>query len=328
MALFNFSYSPERIRQREQMKRLADEIYRTEDVTQPQAGPPMPGQAMPNITAPQAMGLLANNPQLGKLYRAGIQSPYGNQFVQGLLSRMGGNSGDMYANVTQDDLGNWYGLNKQSMRVEPIPQAGQFTKYKTVQSTDERGMPITELVAPSLLGGQTLQPRITVGSKTTLPTESESKSIAQSESALRDLQRLQALTQQPGGPEIGPSAELMRDIKTFPVIGDLAERMGYGLSTNDAQVVSLTTALSNQLLAAMRGAQVGPEEQKKFEKQLPMPGQPRKLFEANLLATKRNLIEVNERKKQLRGINAPQGIQNKSVTEMTDEELQAIINGD
>jgi len=210
----------------------------------------------------------------------------------------------LYDNVTQDDNGQWWGLNKNSQQVEQIPMGSDsFTKYKTVQSTNSKGMPITELVSPALLNSQSNNARITVGQKNTLPTEGEAKSISQAELGVNIISRLKTQRSKKNSPTIGPTADLYRDAKTLPIIGSGLHMIGQGLSKDEASLMTDTTALSNILLAAMRGAQVGPEEQAKFEKQLPMPGQPDALFDSNLKATEQNLMFINQRKKELRGIS-------------------------
>jgi hypothetical protein len=72
------------------------------------------------------------------------------------------------------------------------------------------------------------------------------------------------------------------------------------LTPEQAEALSLQEQLGNQLLAAMRGASVGPEEQKKFEQQMPRLSQPRALFEANLRNTRRNLELLAARQEELR----------------------------
>jgi uncharacterized protein YxeA len=59
-----------------------------------------------------------------------------------------------YENVTQDDYGNWWGLNKSTMKVEQIPQGGDFTKFKTVEGTGATGFPEKQLVNPAAYKGQ------------------------------------------------------------------------------------------------------------------------------------------------------------------------------
>ena len=67
------------------------------------------------------------------------------------------------------------------------------------------------------------------------------------------------------------------------------------VSDNEAEMYSLVENYSNLLLAAMRGAQVGPMEQAKFEKSLPRLGQSEKLFLANLKTTRDNINMLRKR---------------------------------
>ncbi len=68
---------------------------------------------------------------------------------------------------------------------------------------------------------------------------------------------------------------------------------GVKLSNEEAQALSLEQGLGNDLLQAMRGAQVGPKEQEMFEKQLPRVTQPEPLFRANLERTRETLKKLN-----------------------------------
>ena len=80
-------------------------------------------------------------------------------------------------------------------------------------------------------------------------------------------------------------------------------KAGIPLSEKQARSTSLAKSISNQLIQAMRGAAVGPEEQKAFEKQLPVSGQPDKLFMSNLNLTRKNLLAITKKKKDLeRGV--------------------------
>lgn len=91
----------------------------------------------------------------------------------GAKGLMGGDAESPWKNVKQDDLGNWYGINKNTKQVEQIPMGDQgYTKYKTVQGTGPGGNPIMELVNPGALSGQ--GGRITVGQKA-LPAETAAK---------------------------------------------------------------------------------------------------------------------------------------------------------
>jgi hypothetical protein len=268
-----------------------------------QAGPMQPGVERQQLQG-QGTGLIGGQIAPSEFYARAMAIPGYEQIgatgLQTTLKDSGAGIADKYSNVTQDDLGNWWGLNKASGQAVQIPMASQdFTRLKTVQGATPQGLPLTQLYNPRT------QQAIDVAQRTPLPSEPEAKGIAGAEYADVQLQTLQNLATGPDAPSIGPMPEVMRDIKQTPIIGDILQSIGMGMSTGDARLTSLTSSLSNQVLAAMRGAQVGPAEQEKFEKQLPMPGQPRSLFLENLKATRENLAYMNKRKSELRGINQP-----------------------
>jgi len=77
-------------------------------------------------------------------------------------------------------------------------------------------------------------------------------------------------------------------------------KTGIGLNEDEAKLISLTENYSNQMLHALRGAQVGPKEQEMFNKSLPRIGQPKKLFLENIRITKENLQKLNQRMAKMR----------------------------
>lgn len=89
----------------------------------------------------------------------------------------------------------------------------------------------------------------------------------------------------------------------------------FGNSVKPETVEALSKAMiaNNAILAAVRGAAVGPEEQLMFERQLPVPGQPRDMYTHNLRATIENLEIVEAVKKRaktgasLKSYNIPVG---------------------
>jgi hypothetical protein len=68
----------------------------------------------------------------------------------------------------------------------------------------------------------------------------------------------------------------------------------------EADALSIEQNLSNQLLNALRGAQVGPKEQELFNKSLPQIDQPKPLFRANVDTTMRNLATLQRKAAQQR----------------------------
>ncbi len=69
-----------------------------------------------------------------------------------------------YSDLKIDDNGNVYGMDKRTGQYGPIPSHGMkgYTKFKTVQGTDNNGRPVMQLVDPS-----DPENRITVSEKVT-----------------------------------------------------------------------------------------------------------------------------------------------------------------
>jgi hypothetical protein len=187
--------------------------------------------------------------------------------------------------------------------------------------TGDKPIPVGDLNKLTIPGvgqvpyGTTPEQAVAMGAQTSQqPTESEAKGMAQTDIAMDDLNTLEALMtgklpKEDGSglydiPEIGPTEAGMFKLANKPFIGSAVQKYGPEMSQGEAKLISVTTSLSNQLLAAMRGAQVGPAEQERFELQLPVPGQPNELFMENLRNTKRNLAELDKRKRQYRNINS------------------------
>lgn len=83
-----------------------------------------------------------------------------------------------------------------------------------------------------------------------------------------------------------------------------------GLSPEQASALSLQEQLSNQLIAAVRGASVGPREQELFQRQLPRLTQDPEVFKANARHTRRNLelLAKLRRKQQVGEMLTPESI--------------------
>lgn len=128
-----------------------------------------------------------------------------------------------------------------------------------------------------------------------VPTAAERKQVGQQAVATANLDRLDELYTKKGF-EVGPVQGRKLAAKVATGIG--------GLTEGEAEAYSLTENLSVSLLAAIRGAQVGPKEQAIFERQLPRLDQPDAVFKKNLDLTKRNLGMLTKAQEMLMR-NAP-----------------------
>lgn len=79
------------------------------------------------------------------------------------------------------------------------------------------------------------------------------------------------------------------------LFGQGAQAVGRSLTEKEAQMVSALELLAKNMIALMRGAQVGPREEETFSNALPKLGQDPALFNANLEATERNMRILQNR---------------------------------
>ena len=156
---------------------------------------------------------------------------------------------------------------------------------------------------PGGQGGQGIVPSMSIGpSGPSLNLEPVGGRVRAQEKAKREFpQTPSAGERKQAGQQAVAAANLDRldelytgqKFKVGPVEGrKLAAKVATGvggLKEPEAEAYALTENLSVSLLAAIRGAQVGPKEQAIFERQLPRLNQPDAVFKNNLELTKRNL---------------------------------------
>jgi len=135
-----------------------------------------------------------------------------------------------------------------------------------------------------------------------LPTAEEAKTSGSASTAFEMADRLSKYINGKGmvddkpvtKVEVGPVAGRLLRAKALTGIGELTD--------SEADVLSIEQNLSNQLLQAMRGAQVGPMEQERFDKSLPRIEQPLALFKANIKTTMQNLETLQRQTATMRPI--------------------------
>ncbi len=133
------------------------------------------------------------------------------------------------------------------------------------------------------------------------PEMGEARQIAQTESSLDTIGRLEQLAQDPAN-FMGPTRAAVGQLESMPVVGDVLQSQ-FPMTPGQYETMSLSTQLSNEVIAAARGAQVGPAEQERYERQLPVPGQPMELYMKNLANTRRNLEFLRKRTVELRQLD-------------------------
>jgi hypothetical protein len=139
------------------------------------------------------------------------------------------------------------------------------------------------------------------------PTADETKTTAAVDTAQEGLNRLQDLIKNKGA-DISGWQGLIKEWRAGSsiagsIVNSVLSYAGNDLSDADVQAITESAGLSNTILQAYRGAQVGPREQIMFNRQLPVPGQPKAVFKANMERSQRNLAMLNSIKQGVRGNN-------------------------
>ncbi len=152
-----------------------------------------------------------------------------------------------------------------------------------------------------------MKPMVQIGQR---PDAGEAKQFAQFNVALDMLGNLEQIALDDPGAIMSPTEAGLSGLETVPLLGDVIQGVA---PRTDSQVEldSLARTVSTTALAAFRGAQVGPQEQAIFERQLPMPGQDRRTFMANLKNTRQNLKYAMELQAGMRNIELPDSLKNR-----------------
>lgn len=330
MALFNFKSDQGRGRREAALRDLQQSLYKPgEMTTQPMEGPLLAGQARPDITAQnEATGLLSGRPEYAKFVTSALGTQYGGDVMKGLLSQMGGGGQAGYKNVTQDDLGNWYGLSPTTGQVEQIPvTGGDFTKYKSVQSVDSSGRPIVELVSPGLLKKESGDSRITVGKKSF--SEGQTTSATFADQMVRATKGINSLVKEGFNPANFEDYAAGK----IPIVGNY-------MASDAARLYRQSQ--ESWVRAKLRkesGAVIGADEMRdEISTYFPKPGDSPAVIKQKSKAREtatRGLVNqsqgafeaLNPDSYQLYKKPGDRGAPKKSIADMTDAELEAIING-
>ena len=137
------------------------------------------------------------------------------------------------------------------------------------------------------------------GGPVTKPSAVEAKQLSQAEMSQAMLNEIRSGID--AGVDISnPFLWAEAEMAAMPIVAWMTS-----LSPDEAKTASNIKQFENQFLAMMRGAQVGPAEQKMFRKQLPQLGQSDELFEANFAASQNNLRIMVDRMSQMRNITPP-----------------------
>jgi len=127
----------------------------------------------------------------------------------------------------------------------------------------------------------------------------EAKQITSSEIALNMLDTIDHLVNV-DGLDVGSEFAAKTFIASSPWLSWMNT-----LTPKEAKLASNLENVSNVILAAVRGAQVGPKEKKLFDKQLARGGQDRELFKENLALSQQNLRYMAQRIVEIRAGKIP-----------------------
>ena len=250
--------------------------------------PMLPGMQRPPPQAMGGMGPGMDKATMGKLFKAGLQYPQTRQWAMDGLVGMNKPGAERWRPMT--------GPERTTYGLKPGVGGQMSTTTGKASSFGGSGVTVnTGNVKPP--AGYEWGPDGTLaaieGGPATKPSDAAVKQQVQSELGLRLLNEVDTLVA--GGVETGTGAWAKANAAASPILSWAVD-----LSADEAKGASNLEMLSNIMLAAQRGAQVGPEEQKRYDKQLPRLGQEKSLFTANLAATKRNLKEMTTRMVEVR----------------------------
>jgi hypothetical protein len=128
--------------------------------------------------------------------------------------------------------------------------------------------------------------------QTAMPTEGETKQYGQGINAQAMGSRLYELVNS-GKVKVGPVEGRKLTAATVT---------GLTLTDEEAELSSLEENYSNALLQAMRGAQVGPQEQEMFNRSLPRRNQPKAVFLQNVRTTLGNIERISAAASRIRAV--------------------------
>lgn len=246
------------IQQREQQRKLIE-------IQQQQAARTLEQQRRMAAAAPQlSAGLLSEDPATKQQAIQGILS-MAPQALPAILS----------AQLTRKPTEQWETLS--ATESEALGFKPGAVAQRSLQTGQIR-VPGAPLAVTNITGGEATQ-------------------AAQAESVLQMGQELEQLITSGAVDPTGLSG-LWTKFREQPTISAALANMVHGISQDESRAVQLTESLSQQLIAAMRGAQVGPEEEKRFQASLPVFGKPN--FLTNLRTTLDNIAKLENKRRQLR----------------------------
>lgn len=301
--------------------------------TQEQAGPFLPGQDRPQVTAMSApTGLLANNPQYGEFAAQAIQSPYGQQVMQGLLSQMnpqGQEPTQLMRHLSA--AGYMPGTPEYQQAIKDYLMKAQTQINLGLQKplgadasqwSNEKGEKPSPMMTMEEASAKGFTPKTTEELKTTLGAEQASPAMAnmlqygfgkQGEKSLFPPESAGLLDRATGGAQAWLKGATDSDKRL-----SLYAKNQKALVTGLARLVGQVGTLTDRDVDTVAGL-------------FPTPGlTPEPIAKEQFRTIAKLLMGKGVPQEKLQKMGFPGwafGQKDKSITEMSDEELRALING-
>jgi len=315
--------------QRNSMAGMADDIYGMAPqaaVNSPQSGPFRPGMERPNIErSPATEGTLLYDKtkpaderfiSLIKRLSASGDSEYQDQAMSMLTGLQSSalssadtkspNSYKEYLLTTSPSNRSPEGYRKYLMKGKQLLGGGannadaRISRSDAGSMVDKSGNPVR--IPLNMTYGQAASEGYGYGK---MQTSEEAKSSASRENSKQMGEELLQLVES-GKADISGLSGWVEGQRAGSGLDSVAinvvmDAIGEPSNPNNVRAVALSENLSNTVLQALRGAQVGPAEQERVDKQLPRPGQSREVFLENLKLTLENIANLERIMNEKRG---------------------------
>ena len=199
-------------------------------------------------------------------------------------------------------------LQERKARGTTINTGDQYTKSSDYIVDSTTGMPVD---VPVHAKKENLPPEWVYGHE---PTAEEAGKLAATQAAMDNLLRLRDNLAENGNDVTGIEGWMAaaRSGKALPAVllNAAMNLVGKKMSPGEAQSLSMSMMISNQITYAFRGAQVSAAEQDKMDRQLPIPGQPEGLYMANMANSYKTLVNQLTKNAKARGLQPPDAVDN------------------
>lgn len=194
----------------------------------------------------------------------------------------------------------WLALNPKGVNIKIGENDKPLSGTEWIVGPDGQKIPIPVGATPNQMSA--MYPGATYGEQ---PTADEAKMEGAIASAQTELNQLEDLIITHGADISGVQGLIKEWRGGSTIAGSIANAalsvIKGPMSPQDVAALTLSLGLSNTILQAYRGAQVGPMEQILFNKQLPVPGQPPEVLMSNIKRSQQNLAMLQKLRREKRG---------------------------